>query len=145
MDAPPNTILLVEDDLGQADLIRINLELGNVTQDIVHVTDGQQALDFILRSGPFEGRPAGSVLVLLDLKLPVLDGIEFLREVKGRWDSRQTPVLVFAAESNPRLIAQCYELGCSLYFPKPLAVEDYISTVEKMAQVIRVASLPPAV
>ncbi|HYM09603.1 MAG TPA: response regulator, partial [Bryobacterales bacterium] len=101
MRAAPQTILLVEDDFNHAELIRLNLELGNVLQQIVHVTDGRQALDFLQRQGEFQRRPPSAVLVLLDLNLPNLDGREFLRQVKSCEPLRQTPVVVFAAADNP--------------------------------------------
>ena len=134
MRAAPHVILLVEDDLGHAELIRANLELGNVPQEIEHVTDGQQALDFLRRRS--------SVLVLLDLSLPRVDGIEFLRRLKSRPESRRHPVLVFAAEDDPQLIARCYELGCSLYFQKPALLEDFLGTVSRLAGLIQAVSVP---
>ena len=91
MRLAPKIILVVEDDLGQAELIKANLELGSVPQEIVHVTDGEQALEFLSREGRFQDRRPGSVLVLLDLNLPRLDGLEFLRELQARQQNRQTP------------------------------------------------------
>lgn len=142
MRTAPQTILLVEDDPGQAELICIHLEMGNVPQDIVHVADGQQALDFVHRQGQFQGRQPSSVLVLLDIKLPRLDGLEVLRRLKSEPETRQIPVLVFAADDNPALIARCYELGASLYFPKPHVLESFLGTVERLAGLIQAVSVP---
>ncbi|MBI3698597.1 MAG: response regulator [Acidobacteria bacterium] len=142
MRLAPETILVVEDDLGQAELIQTNLELGNVPGEIVHVTDGEQALEFILRQGRFRDRRPGSALVLLDLNLPRLDGLEFLRELQARQKNRQTPVLVFAASDNPLLISQCYELGASLYLRKPFLIEDFLVTIERVAALILSVSVP---
>jgi len=142
MTASPSTILLVEDDLGQAELIRLNLQLGNVRQEIVHVTDAIQALDYVHRRGLFEDRGDGAVLILLDLHLPRVHGIDFLREVKSAQSTRQTPVLIFAAEDNPETVLLCYQLGCNLFLSKPLAFEDFIGTIERLAGVIQSVSLP---
>ncbi len=142
MRAAPETILLVEDDPGHAELIRANLEIGNLRQEIVHVTDGCQALDFLQRRGEFRSRPPGGVLVLLDLNIPRLDGLELLRQLKSHPETRATPVLVFAAGDNPRLIWQCYEAGCSLYFPKPSLFEDFIGTLERLTGLIQAVSVP---
>ena len=142
MRAAPETILLVEDDPGHAELIRLNLEIGNVPQEIVHVSDGQQALDFIERRGDFQTRPPSALLIVLDLRLPRVDGLEFLRELRSRPHSHQPPVLVFAGSDDPLLVSQCYDLGCSLYFPKPSLFEDFIATVERLAGLIQAVSVP---
>jgi len=143
MRSAPDTILLVEDDLSQAELIRANLEIGNIPQEIVHVSDGQEALDFVRRLGAFQQRPAATILILLDLRLPRMDGLEFLRQLKhDQGIIRQTPVLVFAAGDNPDLIATCYELGCSLFFSKPPLFEDFIGTIERLAGLIQAVSVP---
>ncbi|MBI3667059.1 MAG: response regulator [Acidobacteria bacterium] len=142
MSAAPSVILLVEDDPGQADLIRANLEIANIQQEIVHVTDGCQALDFLQRTGPFCDRPPGSALVLLDLRLPRMDGLEFLRVLGSSKGIPRTPVLVFAAEDHPKMIAECYGLGCSLYFSKPFLLEEFLDTVSRLAGLIQAVSVP---
>lgn len=142
MRAAPETILLVEDDPAHAELIRLNLEIGNIPQEIVHVSDGEQALDFIERRGEFQTRPRSALLIVLDLRLPRLDGLEFLRRLNSRQGSCQPPVLVFAGSDDPLVISQCYELGCSLYFPKPSLFEEFIATVERLAGLIQAVSVP---
>ncbi len=137
------TILLVEDDPAQAELISLHLELGNLPQQIVHVPDGREALEFLERQGRYRDRQAGSVLVLLDLKLPCVDGLELLRQIKSQPKTRQTPVVVFTAEDNPRVIQECYELGCSLYVPKPFLLEEFLNTIERLAGMIQAAAVPP--
>ncbi|HYM10431.1 MAG TPA: response regulator, partial [Bryobacterales bacterium] len=89
-------------------------------------------------------RPPSAVLVLLDLNLPNLDGREFLRQVKSCEPLRQTPVVVFAAADNPLVVSECYDLGCSLYFPKPSLFEEFIATVERLAGLIQAVSVPEA-
>lgn len=143
MRAAPETILLVEDDPGHAELIRINLELGNIPQEIVHVSDGRQALDYIDRCGDFQARPLCALLVLLDLRMPRVDGLEFLQQLHGRNHAVLPPVLVFSGSDDPLLISRCYELGCSLYFPKPCLFEDFIGTLERLAGLIQAVSVPP--
>ena len=144
MQLAPEMILVVEDDRGQAELIQANLENGHVRQQIVHVTDGEQGLEFVLREGRFQDRRPGSVLVLLDMNLPRMDGLEFLAQLQARQKNRQTPVLVFAASDNPLLVAQCYKLGASLYVRKPFLIEDFVATLERVAGLIVSISVPVA-
>jgi CheY-like chemotaxis protein len=142
MRAAPETILLVEDDPGQAELIRLNLEIGNLPQYIVHVSDGRQALDYIDRCGDFQARAPCALLVLLDLRMPRVDGLEFLQQLRERSPAVQPPVLVFSGSDDPLLIARCYQLGCSLYFPKPSLFEEFIGTIERLAGLIQAVSVP---
>ena len=81
------------------------------------------------------------MLVLLDLKLPRLDGLDVLRQLKSRPETRQIPVLVFSADDDPRLIADCYDLGCGLYLQKPL-LEWFLGAIERLAGLIRAVSIP---
>jgi CheY-like chemotaxis protein len=142
MRAAPDTILLVEDDPGQAELIRLNLEIGNIPQEIVHVDDGEQALEYIERRGRFKSRAPCALLVVLDLSLPRLTGLELLRLLHARENGHQPPVLVFAGSDDPLLVSRCYALGCSLYFSKPSLFEDYIGTIERLAGLIQAVSVP---
>ena len=79
MTTEPLLVLLAEDDEGHAELIRLNLERARIINEIVRVSDGQEALDFIHRQGQYANRKAGPLVVLLDIKMPRLDGVEVLR------------------------------------------------------------------
>src|SRR4030042_3766961 len=100
-DIPKVTILLVEDDPGHARLIEKNLRRANITNDIVHVTDGQQAIDYLFSNG----RPP-SLLVLLDLNLPVLDGYQVLERMRSDERTKRIPVIILTTPEATRAVSR---------------------------------------
>src|SRR5689334_1273686 len=102
-------ILLVEDDLGHAELIQRNLKRSGFENQVVHLTDGQQALDYIFCEGTFASRkPNGPMLLLLDIKMPKVDGVEVLRRLKTDSRTEKIPVIVLTTTDDPREIERCY-------------------------------------
>lgn len=134
---PEVTILLVEDDAGHARLIEKNLRRANLTNDIVHVTDGQQALDYLFSNG----RPS-SLLVLLDLNLPVLDGYQVLERMKNDGRTKRIPVIVLTTTDDTREVARCYELGCNVYITKPVDYEQFSDAIRKLGLFMAVLMIP---
>ncbi len=136
-DIPEVTILLVEDDHGHARLIEKNLRRANITNDIVHVTDGQHAIDYLFSNG----RPA-SLLVLLDLNLPVLDGYQVLERMKKDERTRRIPVIILTTTDDTREITRCYELGCNVYVTKPVDYEQFSDAIRKLGLFMAVLMIP---
>src|SRR5207253_11516000 len=94
-------ILMAEDDEGHANLIQRNLKRAGVKNEIFHVKDGQEALDFIHRRGPYAGQPLqGPLLVLLDINMPKIDGVEVLRTLKSDADTARIPVIVLTTTDD---------------------------------------------
>src|ERR1700722_13417582 len=104
MTTEPMTILLAEDDEGHAELIRLNLQRARVVNVIVHVPDGQEALDYIRREGKYADRQHDGLIVLLDIKMPRLDGIEALTQLKADPRTARIPVIMLTATDDPREI-----------------------------------------
>ena len=98
-----------------------------------HVKDGAEALDFMFRTGSYESRPAGPGprLVLLDLKLPKVDGIEVLSRIKGDPNTQATPVVVLTSSGEERDLADCYRLGVNSYLMKPVDFEKFVQAVSQ--------------
>lgn len=136
-DIPEVTILLVEDDPGHARLIEKNLRRANLTNDIVHVTDGQQAVDYLFSNG----RPS-SLLVLLDLNLPVLDGYQVLERMKNDERTKRIPVIILTTTDDTREVARCYELGCNVYVTKPVDYEQFSDAIRKLGLFMAVLMIP---
>ncbi|HZI83353.1 MAG TPA: response regulator [Casimicrobiaceae bacterium] len=118
-------ILLVEDNPLDAELTMRGLKEQKVANHIVWLHDGQEALDFLLREGRFAGRQAGAPrLVLLDLKMPRVDGIEVLRVIKAREDTKRIPVVVMTSSQEESDVAVSYDLGVNSYVVKPIDFEQ---------------------
>lgn len=137
------TILLVEDDPGHARLIEKNLRRSNITNEIVTIDDGQRALDYLFGSGQYAGRePSRSLLVLLDLNLPVLDGYQVLQHMKADERTRCIPVIILTTTDDAREVARCYELGCNVYMTKPVDYERFSEAIRKLGLFLSVVTVP---
>lgn len=124
-------ILLVEDNARDAELTLRALRKGNLSNNVVHVTDGEQALDWLFGSAGNprrtpEGHPK---LVLLDLKLPKLDGIEVLRAIRADERTKNLPVVVMTSSHEQRDVIDSYELGVNSYVVKPVDFESFSAAV----------------
>ncbi len=142
-DSNPVTVLLVEDDPAHTALIEQNLRRGGIHNDIVSLSDGHQALDYLYGRGEFKGRPrAASLLMLLDLKIPGVDGIQVLETVKADPELQNIPVIIVTASSEQEEIERCYKLGCNLYIPKPVEYESFASIIRELGLLMIVTALP---
>jgi len=125
-------ILLVEDNPTDAELTMRALRKGNLANQITWVKDGAEALEFIFRSGAYAGRPDQNPrLILLDLKLPKVDGIEVLRRIKADEQTRTIPVVMVTSSQEGRDITESYKLGVNSYVVKPVEFEQFSETVAK--------------
>jgi CheY-like chemotaxis protein len=131
------TILLVEDDLGHARLIEKNLRRSNIANEIITVSDGQQALDYV--SGSERPSP---LLVLLDLNLPVLDGYQVLERMKAGERTRCIPVVVLTTTDDHREMSRCYDLGCNVYVTKPVDYQQFSEAIRKLGLFLSVVAIP---
>lgn len=138
----PVQILLAEDDLGHARLIQRNLARVGLVNQVQHVSDGQYALDYIFRTGEFQDRPSGTpLLVILDVKMPRIDGIEVLRRIKSDPQLETTPVIMLTTTDDPREIARCYELGCNVYITKPIEYAAFVEAICRLGLFLQVVTL----
>jgi CheY-like chemotaxis protein len=144
MNAEPLVILLAEDDPGHAFLVQRNLARAGVVNDVVHVSDGQAALDFLFRAGAFDQRTSSSpLLMILDINMPRMDGVEVLARIKQCESARHIPVIMLTTTDNPREIERCYELGCSVYITKPVEYEAFIEAIKRLGLLLQVVQVPP--
>jgi two-component system response regulator len=135
MSARPIVILLVEDDPAEAELTMRSLRQHEVASRLViRVRDGEEALDFLFCRGPYAGRNPEDPpsLVLLDLKLPRLDGHEVLRRIKSDDRLRSVPVVVLSSSDHERDLRECYRLGANSYIQKPVDLEKFQHTVRAL-------------
>ncbi|HXA46086.1 MAG TPA: response regulator [Burkholderiaceae bacterium] len=137
------TILVVDDDAGHIELVRRNLQRSGINNPIVSLNSGALALDFIFRRGEYTARLDGDeLLVLLDINMPGLDGVEVLRQIKAHPDAKRIPVLMLTTTDDPREINRCYDLGCSVYITKPVNSAAFIEAIKRLGLFISIMSLP---
>jgi two-component system, chemotaxis family, response regulator Rcp1 len=137
------TILLVEDNEGDVRLTREALREADVSVELVVVRDGERALAFLRGGGGHAGAPRPSI-VLLDLNLPKLDGLEVLEQIKGDPELRRTPVIMLTTSSSARDVLACYERGVNCYVVKPLDLDEFTALVQAITRFwLDVAELPP--
>ncbi|HDQ73984.1 MAG TPA: response regulator [Chloroflexi bacterium] len=142
-EAQEVTILLVEDDPGHARLIEKNLRRSSITNDIVKVGDGQQALDYLFGSGQYETAGyAIPLLVLLDLNMPVMDGYQVLERIKADERTHCVPVIVLTTTDDAREVSRCYQLGCNVYVTKPVDYQQFSEAIRKLGLFLSVVTLP---
>jgi two-component system response regulator len=119
-------ILLVEDDPNDVELALIALRKSHLPENIQIARDGEEALDFLFGRGPYSDRPlTPPKLVLLDLKLPKVTGLEVLKEMKSHPRTRPIPVAVLTSSKEQRDMIDCYELGANSYIQKPIHFEHF--------------------
>ena len=137
------TILLVEDDPGHARLIEKNLRRSGITNEIVAVSDGQQALDYLFGEGEYAGDDRASpLLMLLDLNMPVLDGYQVLERVKGDERTKRIPVVVLTTTDDSREMSRCYDLGASVYITKPVEYQQFSEAINKLGLFLSIVTVP---
>jgi two-component system, response regulator len=125
-------ILLVEDNMADARMTIMALEEKKIGNKIVHVKDGAEALDFIFAKGQYTDRQSKDlpVLILLDLKMPKVNGIEVLEAIKRDERTKKIPVTVFTSSQEDPDVKRCYELGVNSYVVKPLDFDSFNKVVQ---------------
>ena len=138
-------ILLVEDDPADVELTLHALQSERLANRIQMVRDGEEALDFIFRRGVFSDRDPDSWLrpILLDLKLPKLDGIEVLRQIKSNPGSRALPVVILTSSRQEKDVLNGYQLGANRYIQKPVDFEQFRRIVKQLGLYWLLVNQPP--
>ncbi len=141
---PTPTLLLAEDDDGHAWLIEDGLRRAGVNFPVQRFRDGQQLLDFLGINGkPTQHLAGKSYLLLLDIRMPRVDGTEVLRTLKRAPHLSAMPILILTTTDDPREIAQCYALGCSGYLTKTPDFDLLTETLQSLGRYLRVLRLAP--
>ena len=127
-------ILLVEDNRDDAELTRLALLEGKVTNELVWVHDGEEALEWIHCKGKYTGRDCGLLpaVVLLDLKLPKIDGLEVLQQIRATPITRRLPVVILTSSREEQDLIRGYDLGANSYIRKPVDFEQFTHTIKEL-------------
>jgi CheY-like chemotaxis protein len=131
---PRNTILLVEDNVDDEELTVRALKRNNLANNLVVVRDGVEALDYLFGTGAYAGRNMALLpgLILLDLKLPKLDGLEVLRRLRANERTRRLPLVVLTSSNEEQDLIKSYDLGANSYVRKPVDFNQFTESVRQL-------------
>ena len=136
-------ILIDDDDAGHARLIEKNLRRAGLHNPVLRFENGQDILDFLFRRGVGPHRaPGTSSLMLLDIRMPKVDGVEVLRQLKADSELRKLPVSMLTTTDDPREVARCHELGCGNYLVKPVDYEKFSEAINQLGLFISLVQVP---
>lgn len=127
-------ILIVEDNPSDVELTLRTLKRHNLANRIEVMRDGEEALDFLLRTGPYAGTALSMnpKVILLDLKLPKVDGLEVLRQIRQRDELRKIPVVILTSSREDRDLERAYELGANSYVVKPVDFNEFVQSIAQL-------------
>ncbi|MBI3996349.1 MAG: response regulator [Candidatus Omnitrophica bacterium] len=137
-------IMLVEDDEGHQLLIRENLRAGGIINELIEMRDGQEALDYLFRRGKYQD-PAKSPrpgLILLDIKMPKMDGFGVLEKIKSDPQLRMIPILMLTSTDDQVEVNRCYALGANSYVVKPIRYEEFQDRVKSLGLFLDIVRFP---
>ncbi|MGN6308836.1 MAG: response regulator [Xanthobacteraceae bacterium] len=141
----PVTIIMIEDDEGHARLIERNIRRSGVNNDIMPFTNGTDAIRYLFGTdGRGSAHKDEALLILLDLNLPDMSGIDILRRVKENEHLKATPVVVLTTTDDAQEIKRCYELGCNVYITKPVNYESFANAIRQLGLFFSVIQVPQA-
>jgi CheY-like chemotaxis protein len=144
MNTVGKRILLVEDNENDLELTMMALESSRLAHDVHIARDGEQALEYLERRGAYINRPdLDPVVILLDLKLPKIDGLEVLERVRTHPKLKTVPVVMLSSSCEERDIARSYELGVNAYVVKPVDFEQFSNAIKELAQFWATVNQPP--
>jgi CheY-like chemotaxis protein len=136
--------MLVEDNPNDVELTLTALREANLANEVVVQNDGEQALDYLFRRGAHAGRPIGQpAVILLDLKMPKVDGHEVLRQIRGDPELRLIPVVVLTSSREEKDLYESYDSGANAYVVKPVDFDEFITAISKLGVFWALLNEPP--
>jgi two-component system, response regulator len=138
-------VLLVEDNMSDAELTIRALKKNNLANNLVHLEDGQEALDYIFAEGTYSDRNIEDTpkIILLDLKMPRIDGIQVLQKIKSDERTKKIPVIILTSSKEDPDIQECYNLGANSYVVKPVQFDKFITAVSSIGLFWLLLNQPP--
>ncbi len=138
-------ILLVEDNMSDSEMTIRALKKNHLANKLVHLKDGAEALDFIFAEGNYSGRKVENIpkVILLDLKMPKVNGIQVLQRIKSDERTKAIPVVVLTSSKEDPDIQECYRLGVNSYVVKPVQFESFVKAVSELGLYWMILNQPP--
>jgi CheY-like chemotaxis protein len=136
-------ILIAEDDEGHATLIKKNLKRAGLLNEIKHFKDGQEILDFLFGNGENNTKQKDTgYLLLLDIRMPKIDGEEVLKKIKEHEELHKMPVIMITTTDDPREVEKCHLLGCNNYLTKPVDYAKFVDVIRQLGLFLLVVEVP---
>lgn len=143
MNGTPVTIIMIEDDEGHARLIEKNIRRAGVTNEIIPFANGTAALEHLLGAdGSGQDHAGHAILVLLDLNLPDMGGVQILEKIKSNTHLKRSPVVVLTTTDDEQEIRRCYDLGANVYITKPVNYEAFANAIRQLGLFVSVMQVP---
>jgi CheY-like chemotaxis protein len=137
-------ILMVEDDAKDVELTLTALEEYNLANEVIVTRDGEQALDYLYSRGEYKTRSSGNpAVMLLDLKLPKVDGLEVLKQIKSDGELRMIPVVVLTSSKEEKDMVASYKLGVNAYVVKPVDFHEFVNAIKELGVFWAIINEPP--
>ena len=137
-------ILIAEDDKKDVELILTALENHKLANEVMVARDGAEALDYLYRRGKFSGREEGNpAVILLDLKMPKVDGLQVLTQMKASEKLKEIPIVILTSSSESKDLEECYKHGVNAYVVKPVKFHDFVSAVKEIGVFWALINEPP--
>ncbi len=134
-------ILITEDDPGHALLIKKNLQRAGISNEIIHFFDGKEVFDFLFTKKDDKHKEK-HYLLLLDIRMPKVDGIEVLRLIKQDPELCKIPIIMITTTDDPLEVERCYKLGCNVYITKPVDYDKFVDAIKRLGLFIMVVEIP---
>ena len=134
-------ILIAEDDDGHAELIEEGLRESGVCNQIIRFANGEALWHFLTGVGTPVREKNRGYLLLLDINMPKMDGVEVLRRMKSSEELRDIPVMMLTTTDDPREVEQCYQLGCSVYITKPIDFSRFAETLHRLGLFVQIVKI----
>ena len=136
-------ILIAEDDEGHAGLISKNLKRSGVINEMLFFKDGQEILNFLFKKNKeLQLIDGSSYILLLDIRMPKVDGVEVLRQIKSDEELRKIPVMMITTTDDPREVENCHKLGCNNYITKPIDYDNFVNAIRQLGLFLAVVKVP---
>ncbi|HEX5056248.1 MAG TPA: response regulator [Gammaproteobacteria bacterium] len=130
------TILLVEDDPGHAELVKLNLKRGGIDNELIHFENGQKVLEFLAQH-----KSDKKYLVILDINMPGINGLQVLNKLKSNDTTRNIPIIILTTATEQREADYCYELGCNVFITKPVDYETFCEAIHELGAFLKIAKI----
>jgi CheY-like chemotaxis protein len=136
-------ILVAEDNEGHANLIKKNLKRAGIVNEVLLFKDGQDIVNFLFGKGDRPHRKSGKAyILLLDIRMPKIDGVEVLKLVKSDPVLKKLPVIMITTTDDPREIENCHEMGCGSYITKPINYDNFVKAIRQLGLFLSIVEVP---